>query len=87
MSLTVLCLLKEAKSTEHGEASWWNDWGHIYLEKLANGVRRYLPGDTVIRCLTDRPAVMPAGVEPVPISGEHPGWWSKMEMFRPEVSS
>lgn len=35
-------------------------------------------------CLTDTPLHL-AGVEEVPMVGRWPGWWSKMELFRPDL--
>jgi hypothetical protein len=54
---------------------------------MVAGIRRYLPPDTRIVCLTDRPELMPAGVEPVLLTEDHPGWWSKMWMFRRDVTA
>jgi hypothetical protein len=47
-------------------------------------VRRHLPRSYRAVCLTDRPALVPAPVEPItitPLVG--PGWWSKLQLFNP----
>jgi hypothetical protein len=51
---------------------------------LARGVREYLPKAGPLVCLTDlRFRIL--GVETVPLLHGWPGWWSKVELFRPDV--
>jgi hypothetical protein len=55
------------------------DWVH----RLANGVRRHtksMPYRFV--CLTDMEV---PGIETIPLIHGWPGWWSKIELFRPEL--
>lgn len=49
-----------------------------YVERLADGVRAHLPNVEVV-CLSD----VPVPVERIPLMHGWPGWWSKIELFRP----
>lgn len=86
--LTVILLLKlNTKGREaQGEVPFWHEWGPTYLERMVRNVRRHLPPDTRIVVLTDRPAVVPAGCDTALLTEDHPGWWSKLWMFRREVT-
>lgn len=53
-----------------------------WVERLADGAARFAPGFGRIVCLTDVETPM-AGVETVALRHDWPGWWSKMEAFRP----
>lgn len=73
MSLTVACV-------------WVN--GHVpfgveYVAKLHAMARRWIARPFEFVCFTDRPALLPKGVEPVVIDspGQLKGWWSKVELF------
>lgn len=57
----------------------------VWVERLARGVRRFAPAFARIVCLTDLPLAVP-GVERVPLRHTWPGWWSKIEAFRPGLS-
>lgn len=71
--LTVACVLK------HGP-----EYGPEHVAALAAGVRRHLAIPHRIVCLTDMPgSVERIGVEPVLLEHGWPGWWSKIELFRP----
>lgn len=52
------------------------------VERLAAGVRAHLP-DARIVCLSD----CPVPVERIPLAHDWPGWWAKMELFRPDLAS
>ena len=57
-----------------------------YVRTLAGGVRRHWPGTPRIVCLTDRADELAgADVETLALKHGWPGWWSKMELFRPDV--
>jgi hypothetical protein len=86
--LTVLLLLKlNTKGREaQGEVPFWHEWGPTYLERMVRNVRRHLPADTRIVVMTDRPDVVPAGCDTALLTEDHPGWWSKLWMFRRDVS-
>jgi hypothetical protein len=43
----------------------------------------YTPGVDVF-CITDAPE-LPDGVEAIPLEYDWPGWWSKLELFRPDI--
>lgn len=51
------------------------DYGPEHVQWLA----RQVPG---LRCLSDQPV---AGVETIPLRHDWPGWWSKLELFRPDI--
>jgi hypothetical protein len=52
-----------------------------WVEALARGVSQFLPGARFI-CLSDMAV---PGVEVIPLLHDWPGWWSKIELFRPGV--
>jgi len=54
---------------------------HLYA--LVDTIRRHNPGAQV-RCLTDD-AVNRPDIEAVPLLHRWPGWWSKLELFRPDL--
>lgn len=58
----------------------------VWVARLAAGARRFAPAFDRIVCLTDRAIVCP-GVEIVPLRHDWPGWWSKMEAFRPGLAT
>lgn len=85
--LTVILLLKTPKARElQGEASFWLGMGPVYLGRMVRNVRRFLPADTRVVVMTDRPDVVPEGCDTYPLTEDHPGWWSKMLMYRRDVS-
>lgn len=53
------------------------------VRRLASGVHANLPGAD-IACLTDIEIDIP-GVTAIPLKHDWPGWWSKIEMFRPDI--
>lgn len=53
------------------------------VRRLAMGVQSNLPG-AEIACLTDVAFDIP-GVQAIPLKYDWPGWWSKIEMFRPDI--
>lgn len=54
----------------------------VWVERLAAGARRFAPAFDRIVCLTDLALDCP-GIEAIPLRHDWPGWWSKMEAFRP----
>lgn len=71
--ITVICVLKSGGCYD---ASW--------VVRLSNGVRRHLSFPHGFVCLTDmKREVLDAGIEAEPLEAGWPGWWSKIEMFRP----
>ncbi|WP_420393291.1 hypothetical protein [Acuticoccus sp.] len=55
-----------------------------WVERLAGGARRHVPGLARVVCLTDL-ALDVEGCEAVPLTHGWPAWWSKFEAFRPGV--
>lgn len=75
MSLTVACV-------------WVR--GHVpftaeYVVRLEAMVRRFIDRDFTFVCLTDKPSMVPDGIQTirVPSPGELKGWWSKLQLFSP----
>jgi hypothetical protein len=68
--LNVLCV---CKSGSIYDASW--------VEKLKNAVERNLKRPHVFTCLSD----IPVPCNRIPLKHDWPGWWSKIELFRPGV--
>lgn len=61
--------------------------GQYGVEHVAR-LRQHLPSGRELVCLTDMPkADAIDGVRVVPLVNGWPGWWSKIELFRPDVFS
>lgn len=52
-----------------------------YVERLYEGVEQYLPGTDFV-CLSD--TAVPG--KHIPLMFDWPGWWAKMEIFRPDIT-
>jgi hypothetical protein len=68
--LTVLCVLKSG-----------GDYNAEYVRKLRDGVARHLTIPHRFVCLSD----VEVPCERIPLKHGWPGWWSKLEVFRPDV--
>jgi hypothetical protein len=85
--LTVILLLKMPRGrTWQGEHQFWAEWGPTYLSRMVRNIRKWLPADTRIVVMTDRPDVVPAGCDIFLLPEDHPGWWSKLFSFRRDVA-
>jgi len=75
---TVACVLRSG-----------GDYCSEHVVALYRGVRKYWDlsrlGYLRFICLTDVPFLQ-FGVENIPLIGDWPGWWSKMELFRPDIT-
>lgn len=69
-NLTVACVLRSG-----------GDYDAEYVERLQAGVARHLDRDHEFICLSD--VVVPA--RRIPLAHDWPGWWAKMEIFRPDL--
>ena len=56
--------------------------GKEYSTKHAQWLHSQLPKDLQSVCLSDADV---AGVDTLPLTGNWPGWWSKLEIFNPEL--
>lgn len=56
---------------------------HKHVRALHDQVRTYLREDAPVICLTDSEAVDRHIA--VPLQHNWPGWWAKLEMFRPDI--
>lgn len=70
MGLTVLCVLKSG-----------GDYGVEYVRKLRDGVAKHLTIPHRFVCLSD----VPVPCKRIALKHDWPGWWSKLEIFRPRV--
>lgn len=52
-----------------------------YVEKIKHGFERHLPVEFNFVCLTDKPFADYC----IPLEHNWPGWWSKIELFRPDL--
>lgn len=71
--MRVICVLRSGPA-----------YGPEYVYRLQAGVREHLPGARFV-CLTDTPDAL-RGVKCIPLLHCWPGWWSKMELFRPDIA-
>lgn len=69
--LTVLCVLKSGGDT----------YDKTWVEKLKRAVERNLTIQHTFACLSD----VPVPCNRIPLKHDWPGWWSKIELFRPGV--
>lgn len=53
------------------------------LRWMTDIIRKKNPGARII-CLTDAPS-LPDGIEREPLLHDWPGWWAKIEIFRPDL--
>lgn len=99
--LTVITLLKVKPSPngeKHGERPFWREHARRYLDAWLTNVRKWIPDPKRSVVMTDVPTLivpedaipgdLEFAVEAVPLD-EHvdaPGFWAKLNMFRPEVS-
>ena len=56
----------------------------VWAERLAAGLAAHAPDVERVVCLTDHDGPI-AGCETVPLRGDWPGWWAKMDAFRPDL--
>lgn len=70
--LTVLCVLRSGGGYD---AEW--------VSKLRKAVARHLSVPHVFKCLSD----VPVDCERIALEHDWPGWWAKIELFRPGVVS
>jgi hypothetical protein len=68
--LTVLCVLRSG-----------GDYNAEYVRKLRDGVAKHLTIPHRFVCLSD----VPVPCERIPLKHDWPGWWAKLELFRPDV--
>lgn len=74
MAVRVLCVLKSG-----------GDYRPEHVHALRVGLLKHWPDKHAnIICLTDQRLSL-FGVDEVPLVGGWPGWWSKLEAFRPDI--
>ena len=54
--------------------------GHV--QAMQRQVARWAPAGTMFKCLSD---IDIPGVECIPLRHDWPGWWAKLELFRPDL--
>lgn len=70
VGITVLCVLRSG-----------GDYHAEYVRILRDGVAKHLTVPHRFVCLSDAPVPC----ERIPLKHNWPGWWSKLEIFRPDV--
>jgi len=73
MKLNVVCVYKTGRV-----------YTEEYVRKLYEGVSANLSLDHEFICLTDSPSSV-GFCETIPLKHKWPGWWSKIELFRPDL--
>jgi len=68
--LTMACVLKSG-----------GEYTPEYLYQMVDRFLEHNPG-IAVKCLTDYSIDHPS-IEPIPLEHKWPGWWSKIELFRP----
>ena len=71
MTETVVCVLRSG-----------GDYGPEHVRRLRDQLSRWSP-ECRLLCLSDAEI---DGVEVLPLAFDWPGWWSKMELFRPDLT-
>lgn len=59
--------------------------GGEYAPKHVRWLARQVPPHIKVYCLTDNPHFDEPNIERIDLKHGWPGWWSKMEMFRPDL--
>lgn len=59
------------------------DFSHKYANILFHSIIRNIKAPITFTCITNSRVSFHQGIKVVPLIHELPGWWSKMEMFRP----
>lgn len=81
MTLTVACVLRAGQRVVDMQP-----YRVEHVVKLRNGVAQHLTAPHRFLCLTDQvEAVADAGIDAVPLAVAWPGWWSKMNLFAPDL--
>jgi hypothetical protein len=57
----------------------------VYVNTLKAAVSRHVKTPFTFTVLTDTPARMHSSVRAVALTHKWPGWWSKIELFRPNI--
>ena len=71
--LTVACVLKSG-----------GIYDHTHVDRLQQQVAKHLQMPHAFVCLTDMPEYIDGAIIE-PLQHDWPGWWSKIELFRPTV--
>lgn len=58
------------------------DFNPFHVQAMQRQVERWAPKGTSFVCLSDQPV---EGVYCMQLKHDWPGWWAKMEMFRPDL--
>lgn len=57
------------------------------IERLYQTVSKHIDRPFDFYCLTNTTEILPSYVKPIPLLYAWPGWWSKMEIHRPDLPS
>jgi hypothetical protein len=58
------------------------DFGPQHVQALQRQVKKFAPWRTKFLCLSDMDV---PGVDCIPLKHNWPGWWAKLEMYRPDI--
>ncbi|RYD67538.1 MAG: hypothetical protein EOP83_02610 [Verrucomicrobiaceae bacterium] len=80
--ITIACVYKANNTTSFGgqHKGIGANYDVTWVQKLARGVEKHIQEPHQFICLSD---VEVPGVETFPLFHDWPGWWSKLELFRP----
>lgn len=80
---TVLTVFRSgATEIELGPNTYKGGYLPQYIQAMQRQVQKWAPAGTEFVCLSD---IDIPGVKRLPLTTDWPGWWSKMEMFRPDI--
>lgn len=74
-----LCILTVLRSSKN------NLFDYKYVRRAYNTLKVNISYDFQFCCLTDMLDNVPDYVTPIPLKYDWPGWWSKIELFRPHL--
>jgi hypothetical protein len=79
---TIVCVLKTGQWTHPGTKDKTVEYGPEHVIWLRDQVAKHYNGLHRFVCLSD---IDIPGVETIKLKHNWPGWWSKMELFRPDL--
>jgi hypothetical protein len=76
--ITIACVLRTPVKDHPAKQKQYTE---LDVLKLKNGINRFLSIEHNFVCLTDQTL----SIETIPLIGDTPGWWAKIELFRPNL--
>lgn len=75
--MNIVCVLKQEAQSEKNKITYNKEW----VEKLKNSIERNYKRPYKFFCLSN----IDVGKGTIPLRHNWPGWWSKIELFRPDL--